>query len=222
MSIAIRHLGLLSYGPAQELQQELLAARAEDKIGDTLLVVEHPPVFTFGRKSPGVRENPGGQPKEIAGIPVHLVERGGEVTYHGPGQSILYPIFRLDLMRTGPRVFLRLMEEAVIEVLRRDYDVNAYFIDGKTGVWLHDAEGRERKIASLGIAVRRSVSYHGIAININNDLSPNRLISPCGFTGEVMISLAERLGHPVDLAEWNERLSFEIIGRFGQAMGMAA
>lgn len=221
-SVEIRRLGLIPYAEAWKLQLETLDARASGVIGDTLLVVEHPQVFTLGRKSPGVRDNPDSLPKEIAGIPVHIVERGGEATYHGPGQSILYPIFRLDLLKTGPRNFLRLMEESMIAVLGT-YGVRAYWAEGKTGVWLKDARtGAERKIASLGIAVRRSVSYHGLALNVNNDLTPNRLILPCGFAPEVMTSLAEQLGREVPLAEFNDRLAFELIGRFQKAMGLAA
>lgn len=221
-SVEIRRLGLIPYAEAWKLQLETLDARASGAIGDTLLVVEHPPVFTLGRKSPGVRENPEALPREIAGIPVHIVERGGEATYHGPGQSIMYPIFRLELLRTGPRNFLRLMEESMIAVLET-YSVNAYVIEGKTGVWLKDRiTGAERKIASLGIAVRRSVSYHGLALNVNNDLQPNRLISPCGFAPEVMTSLAEQLGHEVSLREWNDRLALELITRFQVAMERAA
>ena len=221
MPTEIRRLGLIAYEDAWKLQQELVAARAEDKIPDTLLLVEHPPVFTFGRKSPGVRENPEGVPAAIGGIPTFLVERGGEVTYHGPGQSVLYPIFRLDLLRTGPRNLLRLMEEAMIHCLA-PYGVKAYWIESKTGVWAKDGIGRDRKLASLGIAVRRSVSYHGLAININNDLKPNRLISPCGFAGDVMINMPELIGREISLAEWNEALSQELIRRFERAMGASA
>ena len=220
MNIEIRRLGLLPYEEARLLQLELLDARARGVIGDTLLVVEHPPVFTAGRKTPGVRENEAAAPAAIGGIPLLLVERGGEITYHGPGQSVLYPIFRLDLLRTGPRHFLRLLEDSIVETLTA-YGVNAYWIEGKTGVWVKDPQNRDRKLASLGIAVRRSVSYHGLAVNVNNDLSPNRLISPCGFAGEVMISLAELLGREVNLAEWNERLARVVARRFEAAMAGA-
>jgi lipoyl(octanoyl) transferase len=208
----VRRLGLLPYQDAWDLQLELLAARAEGKIPDTLLVVEHPPVFTLGRKTPGVREE-AALPKALGGIPVFPVERGGEATYHGPGQAVLYPIFQLDLMTTGPRKFLRMMEEAIIAVLR-DFGQSSYWIEGKTGVWLQDGEGRERKIASLGIAVRRSVSYHGLAVNVANDLSPFRLIQPCGFQPEVMTSLSETLGHSVPLKEVQAALVQEVVARF--------
>jgi lipoyl(octanoyl) transferase len=210
--IEIRDLGLLPYQTAWELQLSLLAERAEGKIPDTLLVVEHPQVFTLGRKSPGVREQTE-LPKELGGIPVFPVERGGEATYHGPGQAVLYPIFQLDLMKTGPRVFLRLLENAIIEVLAL-HGVEGYWQDGKTGVWVKDSQGRERKIASLGIAVRRSVGYHGLALNVNNDLTPFRLIQPCGFAPEVMTNLSELLGREVNFHEVNKQLAQAVIRGF--------
>lgn len=208
----IRDLGLLPYEKSWELQLELLAERAEGRIPDTLLVVEHPPVITLGRKTPGVREQET-LPKELGGIPVFPVERGGEATYHGPGQAVLYPIFLLDLLRTGPRVFLRLMENSIIEVLST-YGVSGYWQEGKTGVWVKDSQDRERKIASLGIAVRRSVGYHGLALNVNNDLAPFRLIQPCGFAPEVMTNLKEILGREIPLAEVNQKLAQAVIKNF--------
>lgn len=210
--IVLKRLGRISYEDAWKLQLELVAARADNTIPDTLLLVEHPSVFTLGRKTPGVREE-AELPRELGGIPVYPVERGGEATYHGPGQAVIYPIFQLDLLRTGPRKFLRLMEDAIVAVLRQ-YDIPSFWQEGKTGVWLKDREGRERKIASLGIAVRRSVSYHGLALNVTNDLSPFRLIQPCGFAPEVMTSVAEYTGREVALEDAHERLAKEIIARF--------
>ncbi len=195
----IRELGTLSYEETWKLQLRLIEERAEGKIPDTLLFVEHPRVFTLGRKTPGVREE-AQIPKEIGGVPVFPVERGGEATYHGPGQLVAYPILQLDLLRTGPRKFLRLMEDSLVQTLAH-FDVPAYWLDGKTGVWLKDKSGKERKIASLGIAVRRSVSYHGLALNVNNDLTPFQWISPCGFAPEVMTNLKTILGREVPLAE---------------------
>lgn len=210
--VEIRQLGKLSYEQAWKLQLELVGERADEKIPDTLLLVEHEPVFTLGRKTPGVREEHP-QPKEIAGIPVFPVERGGEATYHGPGQAVLYPIFQLDLLRTGPRNFLRLMEEAIVAVVKKQ-GIDAYWIEAKTGVWLRDSKGQEKKIASLGIAVRRSVSYHGLALNVNTDLAPFRLISPCGFAPEVMTSLEAQTGNQILLEDIQNQLAQEVIARF--------
>lgn len=195
----IRELGLLPYEEAWQLQLRLIEERVEGKIPDTLLFVEHPRVFTLGRKTPGVREAEK-LPTEIGGVPVFPVERGGEATYHGPGQLVAYPIFQLDLLRTGPRKFLRLMEDALVQTLK-EYGISAYWIEGKTGVWLKNEKDQERKIASLGIAVRRSVSYHGLALNVNNDLTPFQWISPCGFSPEVMTNMKTVLGKEISLEE---------------------
>ena len=182
-------------------------ARANEQIPDTVLFVEHAPVITLGRKSPGVRES-AAFPAEIGGVPVHLVERGGEVTFHGPGQLVAYPILRLNA-RFGPKALLRAMEEALIATLA-DLGLASYWIEGKTGVWLKDAEGRERKIASLGVAVRRDVSYHGLALNISTDLSYFRLIQPCGFAPAVMTNVAEVSGREFSLEEVRERLQLHL------------
>jgi lipoyl(octanoyl) transferase len=163
-----------------------------------LLFVEHPAVITLGRKTPGVRDG-AALPAEIGGVPVHIVERGGEATYHGPGQLVVYPIVKLNI-KFGPKAFLRAMEDAMISVLAR-FGVHAYWKEGATGVWLLDSRNQERKIASLGIAVRKSVSYHGLALNVSNDLRPFTLISPCGYAPTVMTSLSEALGREVTVAD---------------------
>lgn len=188
---------------------ELVEERAAEKIPDTLITVEHFPVYTLGKKSPEVKASD--FPKEIAGVPVHLVERGGEATYHGPGQLVIYPIFLLDA-KFGPKAFLRLMEDSIIEVLEA-YGVSAYWIEGKTGVWLKHM-GEERKISSLGIAVRKNVSYHGLALNVSTDLSYFHRISPCGFSPTVMTSLKEILGREVSLDEISPKLEKIIFERF--------
>lgn len=210
--IVLKRLGLVSYEEAWKLQQDLINQRAEGLIPDTLLLVEHPPVFTFGRKTPGVREE-SPMPPEIGGISVFTVERGGEATYHGPGQAVLYPIFQLDLLKTGPRAFLRMMEDAIACTLAK-LGIYAYWLEGKTGVWVKDKAGAEKKIASLGIAVRKGVSYHGLALNVNNDLAPFRMISPCGFAPDIMTSVKELLGREVNFGEIQGELARELTVRF--------
>jgi lipoyl(octanoyl) transferase len=214
-----RQLGLVSYEQAWKLQLDLVSDRAEGRVGDTILLAEHFPVFTLGRKTPGVREAVA-QPTEIEGVPVFPVERGGEATFHGPGQAVLYPIFHLDLLRSGPRKFLRMLEESIVTVVQ-SYGLDAFWLEGKTGVWLLDSRGRERKLASLGIAVRRSVSYHGLALNVNTDLSYFRLIQPCGFAPDVMTSLAAQLGRELPLEEVQNRLAAEVAERFEKLRGSA-
>lgn len=185
----IRRLGSVPYNEAWDLQQRLLAERAADSIPDTLLLLEHPHVITLGRKTPGMEALK--EKKEWQGVPLFLVERGGEATYHGPGQLVAYPIFRLP-EKLGPKGFLRMLEQAIIRTLK-DYDLEAFAQEGATGVWLKDAQdGRDRKIASLGIAVRQGVSYHGLALNVTTDLKYFSLIQPCGFAPSVMTSMAEQ------------------------------
>lgn len=217
MSVEIQRLGTLSYPEAWDLQLRLLEERAALRIPDTLLVVEHPPVITLGRRSPERKHAEEQKVESIAGVPLYLVERGGEATFHGPGQVVMYPLFGLDV-KFGPKAFLRLMEESMIAVLAR-YGVQSYWIEGKTGVWLKDKEGRERKIASLGIAVRRGVSYHGLALNVNTELKYFHLISPCGFQPQVMTTLQELLGREVPLREVEDGLAGEIVARYERRRG---
>jgi lipoyl(octanoyl) transferase len=203
-----RQLGLMPYEDCWRLQLELLEERAADRVPDTLLFVQHPSVITLGRKTPGVRDG-AALPAEVQGVPVHIVERGGEATYHGPGQLVIYPLLRLNI-KFGPKAFLRLMEDAMIATLA-SYSLSAFWREGHTGVWLLDSQNRERKIASLGIAVRKSVSYHGLALNISNDLRPFTLISPCGYEPTVMTSMEEALqGWKVPIEEVSAKLETEL------------
>jgi lipoate-protein ligase B len=171
--------------------------RAREQVPNTVLFVEHPWVITLGRKSPGVLDPAVAFPPAIGGVPVHIVERGGEATLHGPGQIVAYPILRLNGV-FGPKALLRALENAIIAALK-DFGLESYWIEGKTGVWLKDKSGAERKIASLGVAVRKSVSYHGLALNVSTELGKFRLINPCGFAPAVMTNMEEILGGKVEL-----------------------
>jgi lipoyl(octanoyl) transferase len=202
-----RDLGLLSYEDTWKLQLELLESRAADELPDTLLFVQHPSVITLGRKTPGVRDG-AAFPAEIGGVPVHLVERGGEATHHGPGQLVVYPIVRLDI-KFGPKAFLRAMEEAMIATLAM-VGLETFWIESETGVWLMDSQNQKRKIASLGIAVRKGVSYHGLALNVSNDLKPFALISPCGYAPTVMTNVSEQLNREVSVAQVTDILENEL------------
>ena len=218
MNIVTRQLGLMPYEDCWRLQLELIEERREDRIPDTLLFVQHPSVITLGRKSPGVRDG-AALPAELGGVPVHIIERGGEATYHGPGQLVVYPLLSLNI-KFGPKALLRLMEEALVAVLA-SYGLAAFWEEGATGVWLQDSQNRKRKVASLGIAVRRGVSYHGLALNVSNDLRPFALISPCGYEPAVMTSLEQMLTDKagvrlaVDFDEVSARLEAELRERLG-------
>ncbi len=182
-------LGLKEYEEVWQLQKELVTQRIENKIPDTLLLVEHPHVITQGRRS---KASDILNPK----VPVFEIERGGEVTYHGPGQLVGYPIFYLGRER-GIKQYMRSLEEVVIQTLEH-FDIQGVRKEGCTGVWVRHpevprrgAEGSLRKIASLGVAVKKWVTYHGFALNVNTDLSYFQMINPCGFDCSVMTSMQE-------------------------------
>ncbi len=179
-------LGLRDYGEVWSLQRKLVELRARKAIPDTLVLVEHPHVFTVGKAVAGEA------PAIIEGVPVFRIERGGQWTYHGPGQLVGYPILDLDARQRDIHGFLRNIEESIIRALAK-FDVSGERQE-QTGVWV----GR-KKIASIGAAVRNWVTFHGFALNVNTDLNYFQLITPCGFPGSTMISMKERLGKEVDL-----------------------
>jgi lipoate-protein ligase B len=182
-------LGTREFGEVWALQRELVAARQRDEIEDTLLFVEHPHVITAGRGAR--RENL----IATADLPIFEIERGGDVTYHGPGQLVGYPIF---LLREGERdlhVYLRNLEETVIRALAR-FDLIGTRQAGWTGVWSADGA---RKLASIGVAVKRWVTLHGLAFNVSTDLPRFSAINPCGLDAAVMGSMAAELGRPIEM-----------------------
>lgn len=188
-------LGLTRYGEALELQRRLAALRAEGRVGDLLLLLEHPPVITLGRG--GARAHLLVPESSLAarGIEFFNVERGGDITYHGPGQLVGYPI--LDLTEHGGDVhsYLRQLEQVLIETLTT-FGLGASRWIGRTGVWV-----RGRKIASIGIHVSRWVTRHGFALNVDMNLAPFKLIVPCGIKGASATSIAEELSRPVAVEE---------------------
>lgn len=203
-------LGLQDYRDVWELQQRLVERRIRDEIPDVLILVEHPHVITLGRKrrSPTLMKIP---PSNLE-IPVYKIERGGEATYHGPGQLVGYPVIKLEGERRDLHRYLRDLEAFLIDVLS-DFGIAARRRPGATGVWT--AGTPSRKIASIGIAVRRWVSYHGFALNVSTDLECFRLISPCGFDGSVMTSMGEELGQEIGPDGVKERIVTRFAERFG-------
>ncbi len=185
--------GRAPYADIHALQQKFVLARAENRIPNLLLTGEHDPVITLGRKTP--------QDEAIAGdIPIVVVERGGEATYHGPGQLVAYPLIHLTQSRKDLHQFQRDLEEVGIRTLA-DFGVTGVRREGLTGVWIG-----ERKIQSLGIAVRRWVTWHGLALNVSTDLEAFQTFHPCGLDGRVMISLSDALGRDVEMDDVRERL----------------
>ncbi|ADQ15507.1 lipoyl(octanoyl) transferase LipB [Halanaerobium hydrogeniformans] len=192
VKLNIKNLGILEHQKAYDLQLEIMQKRINDEIEDTLLIVEHPPVFTIGTS--GSRENirVGSDFLNDAGIEVYKTNRGGDITYHGPGQLVIYPILNLKNHKKDLHWLLRSYEEVFIELLK-EFDINGWRIDGLTGVWV----GNE-KITAIGVAVRRWVSYHGCAFNISPNLEHFSYIVPCGITDKGVTSLEKLLGQKVE------------------------
>ena len=185
-SLEVRRLGRTRYAEAHALQQELVAQLAAGTSGDVLLLTEHEPVITIGRGTPAEEQ----QGLAATGIPVIEVERGGEATYHGPGQLVAYPILLLPEGRRDLHGYLRDLEEVVIGVLS-ELGLSGLRRPGLTGVWLG-----ERKVCSIGVAVRRWVTWHGLALNLHTDLAPFRRFHPCGLSPDVMTRVADHVELP--------------------------
>jgi lipoyl(octanoyl) transferase len=191
--VDVRELGLIDYQAAWDLQREILAARAADTGSDTLLLLEHPSVYTAGR-----RTRPESRPTD--GTPVIDVDRGGDITWHGPGQLVGYPIVKLgdpiDVVQ-----YVRRVEQAMITACDK-LGVRTGRVEGRPGVWLSaDERGPERKIAAVGIRVQRGVTMHGFELNCNADLAAFSRIVPCGIADAGVTSLSAELGRDVTVAE---------------------
>ena len=195
----VRELGRIGYGPALELQQELVAGRKQGTAPDQLLLLEHPHVITLGRN--GHQENllASAEIMDRAGISFFPTDRGGDVTYHGPGQLVAYPILDLREWQRDVGAFVRAMEQTIIDTLA-DYGIEAGRIPKLTGVWVGG-----RKIAAIGVHMSRWVTSHGLALNVNTDLSYFQYIVPCGLTKPVT-SMAQ-LGVRVTLEEVSRTLA---------------
>jgi lipoyl(octanoyl) transferase len=207
-------VGVVEYRAALELQERVRGARQAGEMGDVLLLLEHPPVYTRGRRS-GAGELPMGEAWYRAqGIDVVDTDRGGRVTYHGPGQLVGYPIVGTD----DVVAHVRRIERAIVAALG-DEGVPAYVrtVEGPdfTGVWAKD-----RKIASIGVHVARGVTTHGFAVNVENDLQPFEWIVPCGLEGVRMTSLLKERGDPEPGAM--ERFRARVVERFAEASGRVA
>ncbi len=186
--------GHTDYEEIHSLQQALVDARARDQIADTVLLLEHSPVITVGRTR-GAEANV----LASAGVPVIPVKRGGDVTWHGPGQLVAYPIVKLEGRRADLHLHLRSLEDAVIALLL-DLGLSPQRDARNTGVWL-PADPLPQKVCSIGIACRRWVSWHGLALNVDVDLAWFDRIRPCGFDAGVMTSLSAQLQTPPTIAD---------------------
>ncbi len=203
MKLVCTDLGVMDYSPALELQHALVAQRYADEIPDTLLLLEHPPVFTLGR---------GGDVKHLLNpgqVPVQRVSRGGDVTFHGPGQLVCYPIVALKQHGKDVHAYLRRVEDVLISTLA-EWGIDAHKQDGLTGVWVGS-----HKIASIGIGVRRWVTFHGFALNVNPDMSYFSAIIPCGLYGVRITSVQQLLETEVPLGD----MKSAVVRSFAQVFG---
>jgi len=215
MDIQFIDWGLIEYAEAWNRQTQLFDERVQAKLAatdgkqslpDVAIFCEHPPVYTLGKS--GVMENlllNNSQLKE-RGATFFRTDRGGDITYHGPGQLVVYPVFDLEHSQLGLKAYIHLLEEAVIQLLER-YGVKAGRLENATGVWLDiDSPQRTRKICAIGVKCSRHITMHGLALNINTDLSFFHAINPCGFIDKGVTSLSQECGRPVEFDACKHRL----------------
>jgi lipoate-protein ligase B len=205
------YLGIVPYEVALKLQQRLMWARAESKIGDVLLLLQHPPVFTTGRFRGG--EDIIVPPETLTqdGITVFHTNRGGGITYHGPGQLVGYPILNLKENDLGVREYIQKLEATMIKLLL-GLGIHGRRVAEYPGVWVG-----EKKVCSLGIHVSHHITTHGFALNVSNDLQYFQYVRPCGLSGEVMTSVSELLGHWVAM----ERIIEKLLPSFSEVFGLS-
>jgi lipoyl(octanoyl) transferase len=218
--VLIVRCGLVPYEEARRMQKRIEALRQAERIPDVLLLLEHPPVYTKGRRSRPEELGMGEDWYRMQGIEVCETDRGGAVTYHGPGQVVGYPIVSLKPYGDNVHEYVRRLERLMIDSVAA-YGVGAEVIDGLTGVWVGGEPPDGRKIGSIGVHVNRGVTTHGFAVNVNNDLQPFEWVVPCGIEGVRMTSLCRELGSEVDMDAYMDAVAMrfgEIYGRVPVAM----
>jgi lipoate-protein ligase B len=221
MEFSIFDLGLVSFNDSWSLQHDIFNKVKNGKLTSALLLCQHYPVITLGRLAKRKNILISDDQLKSLGIPVYEVERGGDVTYHGPGQIIAYPIFNLNLLKKDIRLFLWQLEEITISLLR-EFKIDAKRNPGYTGVWVDQIKHKNnpkldlRKIASIGIAIRNWITFHGLSVNIKKfDLSKYTLIKPCGLEVEVT-SIESILGRDIEVALIKQRLAQKFKSFFGK------
>lgn len=211
MEINIVRLGRIDYKEALDIQEKLLGLRQQHKIGDIFLLLEHPPVLTLGRRGEYANILLPRQELEASGVSIYEVTRGGDVTYHGPGQIVGYPILDLNNYGKDVKDFVWKVEEVFIRLLKEKYNITADRDEKKyTGVWV----GNE-KITAIGIAIKRWVTMHGFAFNVNTQLEHFKWINPCGITDKGVTSLQKLLGHALDFEKLNDQVADYFCRVFG-------
>lgn len=227
--LEVHWLGRVDYRRAWQRQHELVAARRAGEIPDQVLMLEHPAVLTLGRQSDPAHVRASADELAARGIELIRVERGGEVTYHGPGQLVAYPIVRLAERGLLLRPFVRALEQAMIDTCAA-FGVSAGRRDGQPGCWCDAESDGARKIGALGLRVEGGVSYHGIALNVSTNLADYELIDPCGLPGVEVTSIAREAGWPAaqaapstaGVANAADRFAIALGERLGRASGVPA
>ena len=230
-TLIFRNLEVIDYLKAWKYQERLLDGlvnrklnrnKKEDVIEETetgtLLFCEHPHVYTLGKSGSENNLLVGEKQLRERGASFYRIDRGGDITYHGPGQIVGYPIIDLGILGIGEKKYISLLEESVILTLK-EFNISASRLEKATGVWLdHDQPGRSRKICAIGVRVSRAVTMHGFAFNVNTNLDYFKFINPCGFVDKGVTSLAKELGHSVPMDEAKEILKQKISSVFGVRM----
>lgn len=224
-TVRFHDLGLIDYKEAWDLQESLFKETIDLKIrirnGETelktenhLLFCQHPHVYTLGKS--GSEENLllDDQGLNDKGARYYKINRGGDITYHGPGQLVAYPIFDLDHFFTDIHKYMRFLEESVIRTLA-EFGIESGRVEGLTGVWIEGDTQRARKICAMGVKSSRWVTMHGIGFNVNSDLSYFSHIIPCGIDDKAVTSMQQELGHEVDMAKVSEILKEKLADQFG-------
>jgi lipoyl(octanoyl) transferase len=212
--VLIVRCGLVPYEEARRLQKRIEAARQAEQVPDVLLLLEHPPVYTKGRRTQPGELGMGEDWYRMQGIEVCETDRGGAVTYHGPGQLVGYPIVSLRPYGDNVHEYVHGLERLMIDSLAA-YEVQAEVIDGLTGVWVGGRPPEGRKVGSIGVHVSRGVTTHGFAVNVNNDLQPFEWVVPCGIEDCRMTSLCRELGREQEM----DRYMDVVTERFGEIYG---
>ena len=198
-------LPLTPYGEALDLQRAAVAARFDGRLPvDLVILVEHPPVYTLGRHGGLENITVDMSILEEKQIDIHPIERGGNITYHGPGQLVAYPVMHLKAARMGVADYVAALESAMVYTAA-NWGIDADRDSGNRGAWV-----RGRKLGSIGITIRRGIVFHGLAMNVNNDLTPFDWINPCGLDDCTMTSIATEIGRQVSMEEAREQMKRQL------------
>jgi len=208
--LQILNLGVCDYLSAYQIQLDLVAKRQKGEIEDTLILVEHPPVITLGKSAEDSHILFAEDYLREQGVEIHKIERGGDVTYHGPGQIVGYPIFDIKHGGIGIRTFVENLEQLFIRLLKEEFDIPAGKDPVHTGVWVNGS-----KITAIGLAVKRGVTMHGFAFNVNTNMSHFQLIVPCGIADRGVTSLEILTGETQDFARTTELVAAYFCKVFG-------